>query len=785
MKPHLSLTSTSTLVSIFLLFISNFAIANTNYSKINKPIHVNEAESGSMIFKYPGMPSIMQIALDTKVHMDITGNINRVTVEQSFINPSNDWAEGVYVFPLPEDSAVDQLRMYIDDRVIEGQIHEKKAAKKIYEKAKKEGKSASLVEQQRPNIFTTSVANIAPGSTITVAIEYQQAVLIDNNTYSIRFPMVVGDRYIPGIPIKTPVNSLGVTPNTHEVEDASKITPPSEGIISYLTGMDYETYLPVTIDINLMAGFDVASIGSSYHKIQTVQVNQTTKYISLDESYQADRDFELTWSANKTDEPELALFTQQKDDDVFLLLMATPPKDEVFKVSSRPREIIFIIDSSGSMSGTSMNYAKSSLNMALSRLEPTDRFNIIDFDDSFYPLFDSAMPAIDINKSNAKRFLTKVSADGGTEMLNPISYALRSRDAKSKNYLRQIVFITDGQSGNERSIFTRVETNIKDDRFFTIGIGSAPNSYLLTKLADFGRGTFTYIASSREINQKMNDLFVKLESPALTDIKVNFPPEINPELALDVIYDLYAGETITAVYKMNALPNSLEITGKTIDGDFSRNITINTSKNTKGLDILWARRKIDRLTDIHNNAYTSRVEDLSKKDIIGLALEYHLVSRFTSLVAVDVTPSRPESEQLINQAIIKKAKADGMENEIRIDEDGNLQNRDELLQEFIAKLSTQKSAAAQSNALYNQVAVPKAALMAELALNESALMSELAVELEIAEFEADLRAELALNSLAPVKLVAATKTATNSELFMYLGALILLLTLMIRRRLLV
>ena len=154
-------------------------------------------------------------------------------------------------------------------------------------------------------------------------------------------------------------------------------------------------------------------------------------------------------------------------------------------------------------------------------------------------------------------------------------------------------------------------------------------------------------------------------------------------------------------------------------------------------------------------------------------------------MAVDVTPSRPESEQLINQAIIKKAKADGMENEIKIDDNGNLQNRDELLQEFIAKLSTQKSAAAQSNALYSQVAVPKAALMAELALNESALMSELAVELEIAEFEADLRAELALNSLAPVKLVAATKTATNSELFMYLGALILLLTLMIRRRLLV
>ena len=757
MKSNLSLTSTSTIVSIFLLFISNFAIANTNSSETNKPIHVNEAESGSMIFKFPGMPSIMQMALDTKVQMDITGNINRVIVEQSFTNPSNQWTEGVYVFPLPEDSAVDQLRMYIDDRVIEGQIHEKKAAKKIYEKAKQEGKSASLVEQQRPNIFTTSVANIAPGGTITIAIEYQQAVLIDNNTYSIRFPMVVGDRYIPGTPIQTPSDSLGVRPNTHEVEDASKITPPSENTISYFFDQKYETYLPVTIDINLMAGFEIASLRSGYHKVNTVDINQNTKHITLDESYQADRDFELTWSAIQTDEPEIALFTQQKDDNLYLLLMATPPKDDVFKVSNRPRELIFIIDSSGSMSGSSMTQAKEALIKALDRLKDTDRFNIIDFDDSFYPLFDSAMPAIDMNKSNAKRFLNKVSADGGTEMLKPISYALRSRDSNSQNYLRQIVFITDGQVGNELSIFNSVETNIKDDRFFTIGIGSAPNSYLLTKLADFGRGAFTYIGSQSEVRQKMDDLFVKLESPALTDINVSFPPEINAELALDVIYDLYAGETITAVYKMNALPNSLAITGRTIDGDFSKNIAINSSKNTKGLDILWARRKIDRLTDIHNNAYTSRVENLSKKDIIELALEYHLVSRFTSLVAVDITPVRPESELLISQAIIKKAKADGLEDEIKLNEDGTLQNRDELIQQMIASLPDQ-----DANSTTQQ---------------EQFINAMKSANVPASAYAAQLK--------TPVRLVASTQTATNSELFMYLGALILLLTLMLRRRLLV
>jgi Ca-activated chloride channel family protein len=484
-------------------------------------------------------------------------------------------------------------------------------------------------------------------------------------------------------------------------------------------------------------------------------------------------------------EPEVALFAQKNDNNIYLMLMAIPPKNDVFKKSERPRELIFIIDSSGSMSGSSIRQAKDSLNAALKRLKPIDRFNIIDFDSSFEPLYESAMLATNSNINEAKRFIRKIDADGGTEMLAPIKFALKSRDSESENYLRQIVFITDGQAGNEGAIFNTVEFDIDNDRFFTIGIGSAPNSYLLTKLADFGRGAFTYIGSQKEVSQKMNRLFEKLESPALTDIKVHFPPEINAELAKEVIYDLYAGETITAAFKMNALPDSLQITGKTINGDFNQNITIDTLENTKGIDIFWARRKIDRLTDIHDNAYTTRVEKLSKKDVTDLALEYHLVSRFTSLVAVDITPVRPESEKLINQAIIKKAKADGMEDEIRIDSDGNLQNRDDLLQEFMAKLSTQKSAASMSKSA-NQYGhkTPVANQSAYKATAyESALMSELLAELEIAEFEAELRAELTLNSSSQVKLAQASQTATYSELLMYIGLSLLLFAFALRRRL--
>ena len=256
-----------------------------------------------------------------------------------------------------------------------------------------------------------------------------------------------------------------------------------------------------------------------------------------------------------------------------------------------------------------------------------------------------------------KYFVNSRIADGGTEALDAIEYGLGSRDSKSENYLRQVIFLTDGQVGDEDEIFRTVKWKIENDRFFTIGIGSAPNSYLLTKLAEFGRGTFTYIGSTQEVGQKMHNLFEKLESPALTDIEVDFPPEINAELALGTISDLYAGETITAVYKVNVLPNNLIISGNSINGVFSKNITINSSNNTKGLDVLWGRRKIDRLKDIYNNQFKEKSRDLVKQDIVTLALQHHLVSDFTSLVAVDITPTRPESEQLNSQSIVKKRKA--------------------------------------------------------------------------------------------------------------------------------
>ena len=639
------------LITALMLFYSNFIRADISFAQ--KPIQVqtsttnpvNEVKSGAIIYTLGDKSTLTQIALDTKVQMDITGTINRVKLSQTFTNPSNDWVEGVYVFPLPVDSAVDHLDMIIGERIIQGQIKERKQAKKIYNQAKKAGKKTTLIEQQRPNIFTTQVANIGPGETITIAIEYQQAVHIDNDKFSIRFPMVVGERYIPGKKISTQKNALG-NANTHRVKDASKITPPA----------DINVHRPVDISINLKAGFNTQTIDSPYHDIDIIETDPLTKHISL-KNTQADRDFELTWQAHKSLTPELALFTQQKGDDHYLMLMATPPADEVFKQTNTPREVIFIIDSSGSMMGSSMDQATKALVQAINRLKPTDRFNIIDFDDEFEVFFDTAIPAIDMNKRHGIRFSKYLAAQGGTEPLEAIKFALSSRDKDSHKYLRQVVFLTDGQVGNEQELFRTVQQNIDDDRFFTIGIGSAPNDYLMRKMAEYGKGTFTYIADIDEVEAKMGDLFQKLESPAMTDININFPIDINAEQALGSITDLYKGETITAVYKLNAIPNKLTISGNTADGVFTKEVMINASNNTNGIDVLWARRKINQMMGEYQSQYRRIDRDKIQADITNIALDHHLVSKFTSLVAVDITPSKPSNKILVTKSVAKKVKA--------------------------------------------------------------------------------------------------------------------------------
>ncbi|MEI2302327.1 marine proteobacterial sortase target protein [Ensifer sp. MJa1] len=606
-------------------------------------VRPNDVGTGALLFpsKEPGY-FVEAPRLTTDVTIDVNGPVMRTRVTQRFENPSKGWVEGTYVFPLPEDSAVDALKMQIGDRFIEGQVKPRQAAKEIYERAKAEGKKAALLEQQRPNIFTNQVANIGPGETIVVQIEYQSTVRQSNGLYSLRFPMVVAPRYSPEPIVQTvDLDSRTGYAVSDPVPGGDKIEAP------VLDPKENAKINPVTLTVNLKAGFPLGEVKSGYHDVDIANLDDLSRRITLKaDSVPADRDFELTWKAIEGKSPYAGLFRETVGNKTYLLSFVTPPA-AAGEADTKPvkREVIFVIDNSGSMAGPSMEQAKQSLALAISRLKPEDRFNVIRFDDTMSVHFPSLVEATPDKREDAIAYVRGLTADGGTEMLPALEAALRTQGPVEAGALRQVVFLTDGAIGNETQLFDEIQKNRGDARVFTVGIGSAPNSHFMTKAAEYGRGTFTLIGSESEVATRMGELFTKLESPVMTDISASFEGASAGDITPNPMPDLYRGEPVvlTAELDGTAPEGKLQILGKAGDQPWRVEMDIAKASSGNGIAKLWARRKIDDL-----EASASAIADPATLDrqIETVALAHHLVSRVTSLVAVDATPSRPAGENL-------------------------------------------------------------------------------------------------------------------------------------------
>jgi Ca-activated chloride channel family protein len=361
----------------------------------------------------------------------------------------------------------------------------------------------------------------------------------------------------------------------------------------------------------------------------------------------ADRDFELSWTPAATSAPSVGLFRERIGDADYLLAFVTPPVVEPGSPGrtneSRSREIVLVIDNSGSMGGTSMAQAKASLLYALGRLKPSDRFNVIRFDNTMDVLFSDAMPADAERVAQAKAFVSALEARGGTEMVAPMKAALTDRRGGDANTIRQVIFLTDGEIGNEQQLFETIGALRGRSRVFMVGIGSAPNSFLMTRAAELGRGTFTHIGSAEQVEERMRGLFGKLENPAVTNLTATFSAA-RPDSTPAVIPDLYRGEPVALAVKVSALAGTLEIKGMIGDRPWVVTLPLANAAEGRGLSKLWARRKIAD-SEI---ARTLRqvTPDEADQRILALALEHHLVTRLTSLVAIEQTPSRPDGARL-------------------------------------------------------------------------------------------------------------------------------------------
>ncbi len=573
--------------------------------------------------------------LATDVVMAVNGTIARVTVTQRFENPSDRWLEGIYVFPLPEQSAVDALHMEIGDRVIEGEIKGRDAAKQAYEAAKDAGQKASLVEQERPNIFTNSVANIGPHEAIVVRIEYQETVKQDGGVYSLRFPLVVAPRYNPKAGEVTPVDYGGKPAPVDPVPDRDRITPP------VLDPAKSPKINPVSIQVKLNAGFVLGDITSSFHQIALDRTGDETASLTLaGGTVPADKDFELIWRPKAAAVPQTALFHEIVNGQDYLLAMVTPPTlDSAAKVL--PRELIFVIDNSGSMAGTSIVQAKQSLLFALEHLRAGDKFNVVRFDDTMETLFVQAVDATSENLAIAKAFVSRLDAEGGTEMLPALQAALNDATPQDATRLRQVVFLTDGSVGNEAQLFTEIANRLGRSRLFTVGIGSAPNSYFMRRAAELGRGTFTEIGAQEQVLERMSALFAKLEKPVMLGLKAEWPQGTSAEVWPDPLPDLYAGEPVVLSAKVGAMGGELHLSGLFDGKPWTAALRISDAIDGMGVAKLWARSKI---ASLEGKLYSGANDADIDKAIETVALEHHLVSSQTSLIAIDQTKSRPDGQ---------------------------------------------------------------------------------------------------------------------------------------------
>jgi Ca-activated chloride channel family protein len=600
-----------------------------------------DARSGSLLLKTDdGYADATRLGVD--VDLTVSGPTIRARVTQIFRNPTRDWVEATYVYPLPAGGAVDTLKMVVGDRIIVGDIKERQQARVIYEQARATGRKAALTEQERPNIFTNSVANIGPGETVLVQIEYQEPVHQSGDEFSLRVPLVVAPRYNPApivqsVDMRADNGGWGST-SSDPVPDRDRITP--EVLDPALHG----PVNPTSITVHLNAGFPLAEVKSPHHAVKIESPDSTSRVIRLAEGeVPADRDFELTWKPAADKAPSVGLFREHVGDADYLLAYVTPPTVEQAVRKPLPREVVFVIDNSGSMGGTSIAQAKASLIFGLSRLQPGDRFNVIRFDHTMDVLFADSVPADAGHIGQATSFVNALQASGGTEMVPAMRAALTDNAHGDSNMLRQVVFLTDGEIGNEQQLFETITAMRGRSRVFMVGIGSAPNTYLMTRAAELGRGAYTHIGSVDQVEERMRGLFAKLENPAVTGLAVKFSGA-SADIAPAILPDLYRDEPLVLAAKLDKLQGTVEIKGHIGDRPWTVTLPLANAAEGKSLSKLWARRKISDAEVARTTRQVSPEE--ADKAILALALQHQLVTRLTSLVAVDKTPSRPEGTPL-------------------------------------------------------------------------------------------------------------------------------------------
>lgn len=569
---------------------------------------------------------------------DVTANVNGMIAEiyatQTYANEGDIPINATYVFPTSSDVAVHGMRMTIGDEIITAQIKEKEEAKTEYEEAKTEGKSASLMEQKRPNVFTMDVANIMPGDVISIELHYTQLITPTEGIYEFIFPTVVGPRYVPptvsgGDSDTSDEDNWVATPYLPDGE-----TPPGE----------------YNITVNLSTGVPIAEITSKSHDISVNQSDASNAQITLADplDYAGNRDFILKYKLSGEDVQSGLMLTAGEKENFFMLTIQPPERYEPEDIT--PREYIFVLDISGSMSGYPLDTAKGLIRDLVTSLNETDMFNLILFDNEVTLLARKSLSASEKSVKAATDLIDKLEGGGGTSLLPALEAAIAV--PAQEGYARSVVIITDGYVYNDSEIIACISENMGSASFFSFGIGTSVNDYLIKQIAGCGLGESFIVTDEEDAKESAERFRTYIEAPLITDLAIDFEGFKVYDVEPSVPSILYAKQPIVLFGKWDGAPaGTITITGKTGSEDYTEEISVadvTVHLESDALRYLWARTHLDRVAGYGG----VRNDESVREEITKLGLEYNMVTPYTSFIAVVETVRNTSGESAdVDQAL--------------------------------------------------------------------------------------------------------------------------------------
>ncbi|HEV7475953.1 MAG TPA: VIT and VWA domain-containing protein [Pyrinomonadaceae bacterium] len=651
-----------TVSAVSVAFI--LALAAFKYLPATLAAQATQSPGSLQVLDESGKPKAVCPLKHTDVRAELTGFLARVNVTQEFENPFKEKIEAVYTFPLPANAAVDDMTMVVGERTVRGKILRREEAQAVYEAAKTGGQVASLLNQERPNIFTQSVANILPGEKIKITISYVETLKYEAGSYEFSFPMVVGPRYMPGT--ATGRQGSGFSPDTTQVPDASIISPKlvPEGMRA---GHD------ISLDIMLDAGVPLDGIEGKSHEVETERLSAHSAHIRLkNNSTIPNQDFILKYDVAGKNIQDALLTHRSGRGGYFSLILQPPERITVKDVT--PKELVFVLDTSGSMEGFPIEKAKETMKLALDGLYPADTFNLITFAGDTRIMFPKPVPATPGNLKKAQAFLAAADGNGGTEMMKAIKASLDASDAQ--DHVRIVCFMTDGYVGNEMEIISEVQKH-PNARVFAFGIGSSVNRFLLDKMAEAGRGEVEYVALNDDGSAAAKRFHERVRNPLLTDISVDWSQLPVADVYPARIPDLFGAKPVILNGRYTAAGRGvIRLKGKMAGQEVVREIPVEFPESESQHDVLaslWARLRIDDLTSQdYSGMQQGAMKPELKETITNLGLEYRLMTQFTSFVAVEemiVTdsgqPRRIDVPVEVPEGV-NRASVDGEEDVLRV-----------------------------------------------------------------------------------------------------------------------